>query len=43
LILALFVFIIILFLPALIELKRPKDPGPRKITETTETIAEEDD
>ncbi|MGQ9459875.1 MAG: hypothetical protein ACUVRA_01400 [Candidatus Bathyarchaeaceae archaeon] len=33
-------FIILLFLPALIELKRPKDPGPLEIIET---ITEEDD
>jgi len=33
LILALCAFIILLFLPSIIELKRPKDPGPRKIAE----------
>jgi hypothetical protein len=35
LILALCAFILLLFLPSLLELKRPKDPGPRKIDETT--------
>ena len=27
-------FIIILLLPAILELRKPKDAGPRKITET---------
>lgn len=40
LILALCVFVILLFLPSILELKRPKDPGPRKIAEIT---SEEDD
>jgi len=35
LILALCVFIIFLFLPSILELRRPKDPGPRKIAEAT--------
>ena len=29
-------FIIILFLPAILELRKPKDAGPRKIDETSE-------
>ncbi|KPV64756.1 MAG: hypothetical protein AOA65_0823 [Candidatus Bathyarchaeota archaeon BA1] len=28
-------FIMLIFLPALLELKRPKDPGPRRIAEPT--------
>jgi hypothetical protein len=35
LILALCAFIFLLFLPSILELKRPKDPGPRKIAEIT--------
>jgi len=35
LILAIFAFIFFLFLPSILELKRPKDPGPRKIAEIT--------
>jgi len=35
LILALCAFIFLLFLPSLLELKRPKDSGPRKISEIT--------
>ncbi|MFQ6080842.1 MAG: hypothetical protein ACE5OW_04135 [Candidatus Bathyarchaeia archaeon] len=35
LILALCGFVIILFLPALWELRKPRDPGPRRIDETT--------
>jgi len=34
-ILALCAFIILLYLPSILELKRPKDPGPRKIAEIT--------
>ncbi len=30
---ALCLFIFLLFLPSILELKRPKDPGPRKISE----------
>jgi hypothetical protein len=29
-------FIIILFLPAILELRKPKDAGPRKIAEKSE-------
>jgi hypothetical protein len=32
---ALCTFIIFLFLPLILELRRPKDPGPRKIVEVT--------
>lgn len=32
---ALLGFITVFFLPALLELKKPKDAGPRRITETT--------
>jgi hypothetical protein len=35
LILALCAFIFLVFLPSILELKRPKDPGPRKIAEIT--------
>ena len=35
LILALCGFIFLLFLPSILELKRPKDSGPRKIAEIT--------
>ena len=34
-ILALCGFVIVLFLPALWELRRPRDPGPRRIDEAT--------
>ena len=30
---ALCLFIFLLFLPSILELKRPKDPGPRRIAE----------
>ena len=33
--LALCGFVTLLFIPALFELKRPKDPGPRRITDIT--------
>jgi hypothetical protein len=36
LIIAIAAFIIILLLPALLELRRPKDAGPRKMPETGE-------
>jgi hypothetical protein len=37
LILALGVFLTLLFLPSLLELRNPKDPGPRRIAELTAT------
>jgi hypothetical protein len=38
-------FIIVLFLPTILELRKPKDAGPRKITEesTTEGNTEEEE
>jgi len=35
LILVLCAFTVLLFLPSILELKRPKDAGPRRIAETT--------
>jgi len=34
-------FIIILLLPAILELRKPKDAGPRKIPETSEEDEEQ--
>jgi hypothetical protein len=41
LIIVIVAFIIILLLPAILELRKPKDAGPRKITE--ESTTEEDE